>query len=79
MTVHTGKPNSTPRVLQSRSGAIQGAQRFFVPKLDNTVKNAVENASGQCPANRGTHSRRSGLARLIPIIHKDALGPALTH
>jgi hypothetical protein len=29
-------------------------------------------------ANR-PHTRRSGLARLFPIKHKNALGPALTH
>lgn len=86
MTVHTGKPNSTPRVLQSRSGAIQGAQRFFVPKLYNTGKNAVENASGQCPgesrdplpqewtrASNPDHTQRCSGACFDPL---DSLSPS---
>src|SRR5260370_69150 len=39
-----GNANSTPRVLHSRIAAIHGAHRFFISKLYNSAKNAVENS-----------------------------------
>src|SRR5579862_8379201 len=69
-----GKANNTPRALQTRIAAIHRTHRFFIPKLYNTGRNAVQDAWCRCPAESRTHTRRNGLARLFPFKYKNVSG-----